>query len=68
MLRPVGDTSHDYDPRVLPRLERCPSHPRLRLSKNWRDLGDLKRGLLDIWTEERNTYAKEVMKDIEAQR
>ena len=32
------------------------------------DLGDLKRGLLDIWTEERNTYAKEVMQDIEAQR
>ncbi len=46
-------------------------HPkinRLRLSKDWRDLGDLKRGLLDLWTEERNTLAKAVMQDIEAQR
>ncbi len=32
------------------------------------DLGDLKRELLDLWTEERNTLAKEVMQDIEAQR
>ncbi len=40
----------------------------MRLSKAWRDLGDLKRELLDLWTEERNTYAKEVMTDIEAQR
>jgi len=29
---------------------------------------DLKRGLLDLWTEERNTLAKEIMLDIEAQR
>ena len=29
---------------------------------------DLKRELLDLWTEERNAYAKEVMLDIEAQR
>ncbi len=32
------------------------------------DLGDLKRELLDLWTEERNTLAKQVMQDIEAQR
>ncbi len=37
-------------------------------SKAWGDLGDLKRELLDLWTEERNTLAKEVMQDIEAQR
>jgi len=36
--------------------------------KAWRDLGDLKRELLDLWTEERNAYAKEVVTDIEAQR
>ncbi len=36
--------------------------------KAWGDLGDLKRELLDLWTEERNTLAKEVMQDIEAQR
>ncbi len=41
---------------------------RLRLSKDWRDLGDLKRGLLDLWTEERNKHAKAVVLDIEAQR
>ncbi len=41
---------------------------RMRRSKAWRDLGDLKRELLDLWTEERNTLAKEVMQDIEKQR
>jgi len=41
---------------------------RVRRSKAWGDLGDLKRELLDLWTEERNTLAKEVMQDIEAQR
>ncbi len=29
---------------------------------------DLGRELLDLWTEERNALAKEVMQDIEAQR
>ncbi len=41
---------------------------RMRRSKAWGDLGDLKRELLDLWTEERNTLAKAVMQDIEAQR
>ncbi len=41
---------------------------RMRRSKAWGDLGDLKRELLDFWTEERNTLAKAVMQDIEAQR
>ncbi len=45
-----------------------PKINRLRRSKAWRDLGDLKRELLDLWTEERNTLAKEVMQDIEVQR
>jgi hypothetical protein len=40
----------------------------MRRSKAWRDLGDLKRELRDLWTEERNTYAKAVMLDIEKQR
>ena len=41
---------------------------RMRRSKAWGDLGDLKRELLDLWTEERNMLAKQVMKDIKAQR
>ncbi len=41
---------------------------RMQRSKAWGNLGDLKRELLDLWTEERNTLAKEVMRDIEAQR
>ncbi len=41
---------------------------RMRRSTAWGDLGDPKRELLDLWTEERNTLAKEVMQDIEAQR
>ncbi len=50
------------DKRLRPKINR------LRLSKDWRSLGDLKRGLLDLWTEERNTLAKKVMVDIEKQR
>ncbi len=41
---------------------------RISRYKAWGDLGDLKRELLDLWTAERNTLAKEVMQDIEAQR
>ncbi len=41
---------------------------RMQRFKAWGDLGDLKRELLDLWTEERNTLAKAVMQDIEAQR
>ncbi len=41
---------------------------RMQRSKAWGDLGDLKRELLDLWTEERNTLAKQVMQDIEARR
>ncbi len=41
---------------------------RIQRSKAWGDLGDLKREPLDFWTEERNTFAKEVMQDIETQR
>ncbi len=50
------------DKRLRPKINR------LRRSKAWGDLGDLKRELLDLWTEERNTLAKAVMQDIKAQR
>ena len=45
-----------------------PKIGRMQRTKAWHDLGDLKRELLDLWTEERNTYAKEVLMDIETQR
>ncbi len=41
---------------------------RLRRSKAWGDLGDLKRDLLDLWIAERNDLAKRVVLDIEKQR
>ncbi len=41
---------------------------RIRRPKAWGDLGDLKRELLDLWTEERNALAKRIMQDIEKQR
>ena len=50
------------DLRLRPKINR------LRDGKAWGDLGDLKREMLDLWTEERNTLAKKVMLDIEAQR
>ncbi len=40
----------------------------MRRSGAWRDLGDLKREPLYLWTEERNSLAKDVMLDIETQR
>ncbi len=41
---------------------------RMGRSKAWGVLGGLERELLDLWTEERNTLAKAVTQDIEAQR
>ena len=41
---------------------------RMRRSKAWGDPGDLKRELLDLWTEERNDLAKRAVLDIEKQR
>ncbi len=41
---------------------------RMQPSKAWGVLGGLERELLDLWTEERNTLAKEVIQDIEVQR
>ncbi len=45
-----------------------PRIARIRRTKAWRDLGNLKREPLDLWTEERNALAKTVMQDIEKQR
>ena len=39
----------------------------MQRSKAWGVLGGLERELLDLWTEERNTLAKQVMQDIEKQ-
>ena len=56
----AGDLARDK--RLRPKINR------LRRAKASGNLGDLKRELLDLWTEERNTLAKEVMQEIEAQR
>jgi len=47
------------DDRLYPRISR------LRRSEAWRDTGDLKRALLDLWTQERNRLAKRVVQDVE---
>jgi hypothetical protein len=41
---------------------------KLRRSPAWRNTGDLKRELLDLWTEQRNETAKRTMQDLEARR
>ncbi len=41
---------------------------KIRLSKAWKDAGDLKRALMDMLVQERNETAKRVMLDIEGQR
>ncbi len=41
---------------------------RLRRSRAWHNLGDLKRDLIDLWIGKRNALTKEVMTGIEARR
>ena len=36
----------------------------MRSSKAWRNIGGLKRQLLDLWTEERNALAKRAVENI----
>ncbi len=52
-----------YSPGEMRLVVDTPDLPALRQHAT-----DLGRELLDLWTEERNTLAKEVMQDIEAQR
>jgi len=33
---------------------------RLKLSKDWRDIGALKRELIEMWTAERNAFAEPI--------
>lgn len=44
----------------------APAIGRMQVSKAWKDLGALKRELLDMWIAERNAYAKFVVKRFEA--
>ena len=41
---------------------------RAKRSKDWRNVGALKRGLIEMWIAERNTFAETVVKDIRAQK
>ena len=41
---------------------------KLRLSRDWRDLGALKRELIDYWIGERNALFKRVVEDMEARK
>ena len=41
---------------------------RLQRSRAWRDLGALKRELLDLWLTERNRLAEEVVREVKARR
>ena len=79
LCRVLSATLHLVDAPDLPSLQRYgvdlardlrlrPKINRLRDGKSWGDLGDLKRELLDLWTEERNDLAKRVVLDIEVQR
>ena len=41
---------------------------KLRLSKDWRDLGALKMRMIDYWISRRNDLMKRVVKELEARR
>ena len=38
----------------------------IKCSANWRDIGALKRGLIEMWIAERNAFAESVVKDMAA--
>ncbi len=40
---------------------------KLRRGESWRDIGALKRDLIDLWLSERNAFAKGTMQDIREQ-
>ena len=39
---------------------------RLRRSKDWRNIGALKRELIEMWLAERNAFAERVVRDMKA--
>jgi ribosome maturation protein Sdo1 len=41
---------------------------KLRRSNDWRDLGALKREMIDIWVIQRNYLLKNIVKDVESQK
>ncbi len=80
--KPLSDSQTGARPsRALwtaPEAEGTPASPvgpseattldRLRRSRAWNNLGDLKRDLIDLWIGKRNALTKEVMTGIEARR
>ena len=52
--------------------ERMPDRRKLiagiKCSTDWRDIGALKRGLIEIWIAERNAFAERVVKDMKARK
>ena len=53
---------------VLRDRDLAPRINRLKRTRAWNNLGDLKRDLIGLWISERNALTKAVMTDIEAQR
>ena len=51
---------------------REPDRPKLvagiKRSKDWRDIGALKRELIEMWITERNAFAETMVKDIKARK
>ncbi len=54
---PVGGHARPADPATARHGPGARARPQ---GQAWGDLGDIKRELLDLWTEERNTLAKQV--------
>ncbi len=69
-LAPPALLRRQAKPGALPPPEGVPAPPgqNLRRRRIWGDLGALKRWLEDDLLRERNTFARRMMKDIEAQR
>ena len=61
-------TLHRYAGDLARERHFAPRIDRIKRSRAWRDLGDLKGELIDLWFAERNATAKRTMQDIEAQR
>ena len=68
MRAPTLAALHELAKEMARNSRYRPTISKLRFSKDWRDLGALKAGLLDMTILERNRHAKLVVQDVEAQR
>ncbi|MHB1219147.1 MAG: LPD38 domain-containing protein [Alphaproteobacteria bacterium] len=65
---PSLDTLQRYATELARDKQLAPAIGKIRMGKDWNDAPALRRDLLDMWTQERNTLSKSVMGEVQMQR